>query len=277
MNKPNIMFIVDADKLTDFYNMSLMGLSIDEQMLELTIRGYNIIDLTKKNYVNSSEFKIGNFILIPTELFSKEIYYTVWQILNIDSKGNALLFARQIIEYRKYHDENSNEPRAKSLDVLYKNSTIRSFLNSDKYLERFPKCIQERISFHKIYTNKYTTKDRFWLPSLQDVLIKQDPHDKTTYYDFIELNNKRANVDYTKSAPKLHSFKFQSILDRTNTFIRCSATHSNYLSYWLRTASSFKARYGLDAAGIIYVDGQYSTNCVHKRAGVSPMFILDNI
>ena len=174
----NIGFILDKSQF-DGYQKICQRLSFEESILEYNHHKFKQIDFLKKNYLKPDLYKHGNILLIPYHSNDFSWYLSPWQILNTDN--GTILHCKHVLFKSCFDKNNSN---------IWKYSSIRKLLNSNKFLKKFPVSIQNNISFHDIWTDQKITSNRFWLLSWQDLgyiakkkCFKTDYSSKKTFYD----------------------------------------------------------------------------------------------
>ena len=154
----NIGFILDKSQF-DSYQKIYENLSFEESILESSLHGFEQIDFSTKDYLKLDLYKLGNILLIPYKHEKIGWYLAPWQILNIDN--GTMLHCKHTL-FNKCFDETCFDQNSSN---IWKDSTLRKYLNSDEFLKRFPKSIQKNVSFHDIWTDQKITSDRFWLLS----------------------------------------------------------------------------------------------------------------
>ena len=128
---------------------------------------------------------------------------------------------------------------------VYKNSHIRKLLNSTKFLSRFNKEFIKHIKPKIVHTENYTTKDKLWLLSHEEVCRD---------VDFLRRNNNCRPFDLCEQINlRIYS---QALLKLNN---------QEWNGWWLRSAcSSASNNSGSSLVGFVnsggYVDYDYATD-----------------
>ena len=246
-NFKSIGFILDISQF-DNYQKIYEKLSFEESILESSLHGFEQIDFSKKDYLKSDLYKSGNILLIPYKHEKTGWYLSPWQILNTDN--GTTLHCKHIL-FNKCFDETRFDENSSN---IWKNSSLRKYLNSNKFLKRFPVAIQNNIGFHDIWTDQKITSDRFWLLSWQDLgevgkqienIFKIDyPSKKTIYNSDIFKNKKDLIIKYFTSP-------------------------ASY--WWLRSAYDDDSHF----VALVYYDGTVNHEIAcDSNNGCTPAFIL---
>ena len=239
----NTGFILDKFCLDMYQDKYKFRFSFEEIMLESTINGdnfdYETIDFLKRDYLNSKLYKPGNILVIPYNHHEHGWSLIPWLILSIDN--GTTLYSKYPL-FNASFDENNNYSRE------WKNSSIRKFLNSDEFLNRFPEAIQKNIGFHDIQTTYTKTSDRFWLLSWQELgYIKKTVSPISDYSD--------RNIVYNSDI-------FKTTKDSTAYF--------SFGGQLLRSISND------DIDNICELYGYHISSChVHQTSSCTPVFILN--
>ena len=262
-------YILDASQFDEYqkiYTQDIsQNISLEQAILECGFKGFEQINLAKKDYLKSKLYKPGNILLIPYnhKQFFDQVpygcnygwYLSPWQILQIND-NNVMLNCKHSLfrcdfsyESQIIHD---------NYCCNWKNSVIRNILNSDAFLGCFPQYIQTCIDFHDIWTNKEITKDRFWLLSWQDL----------GKFVNTEENKHNYHADYQNL-----TFYNAKVFNTFDDLIKYEAFSKDQIHYYLRSAT---VKYKICAAcvganGHLTPYWDYDSNL-----GCSPVFILNN-
>ena len=251
----NIGFILDKSQF-DGYQKICQRLFFEENILEYGLHGFEQIDFSKKDYLSSDLYKLGNILLIPYHINDFSWYLSPWQILNTDN--GTTLHCKHVLFNAKFNE-------CIRLSKGWKNSSLRKYLNSDEFFNRFPKSIQKNISFHDIWTNREKTSDRFWLLSWQELgkVIKDDKIIPGATNEFFKQDypseKERYNSDIFKTKEDLIKYQILPI------------DNLHHPEWWLRSTPVKYYRECsiiLEKGDITSVYNDYDGNC-------SPVFILD--
>lgn len=253
--------------LTENYN------TISEYKIKSDLNNINqeVIDLSKSDYIKSSLYKIHNIILIP---FNHQVYGDIlapFEILDI-SKKSTTLFSKQILWYISFNE-------SKQKEISYHNSSIRKYLNSQEFLDQFPKYIHKKITYHTTKTNNKSSRDRFWLISIDEIekyynlkerLMKYSKQVDNLVSELLEFN-----TNYHKEYNNFKKFLKETNLESLIKYPLKTTHETNkfpIINYWIRYIR-LKRPAVITQCPTISIDTNYNP----KQQGLCPVFKLNNI
>lgn len=278
MNKKieNIGFIIDKTHFNKYQKIFEYS-SFEESISEYNHHKFKQIDFLKKDYLKSDLYKPGNILLIPYNSSDFGWYLSPWQILS--TKNGTKLNCKHVL-FEKCFDKNEN---------IWKYSSIRKYLNSKTFLNRFPEYIQKNIGFHDIWTDQEITSDRFWLLSIYELGIfgkNYITQNKFRTYDYPGIhkayNSKifRNGIDLKKFYGSDEcSWMLRSSIEHTITVTNYYTTLDNdYLFYPVERKSCIKNYKTCNDMYLVYTDDScyfnIEINDSQKEFGCAPTFIL---
>lgn len=149
----------------DIYKYCILN---TKNYLTLSTLGLEPISFSNSSFLISKSYKPGNIILIPYYLTNIGYILTPFQILEIFN-NKTYFFSKNVLFDFAIICTGESFHRIHLFNTEYEKSEVRKYLNSDAFLNLFPEIIQDKISFNEIYSEQKILKDRFWLPSSQEL------------------------------------------------------------------------------------------------------------
>lgn len=189
--------------------------------------------ISAEEYLIDYGLRTGNHADVNYDLFNMSIKFDGNEVdaFILDVIDDKLIL-QLVLPIKEKFDNKSN---------VYKTSYIRNLINSDKFLFRFNKEFIEHIKPTIVHTEDYTTEDKLWLLSHEEV---------DQLGSFLKTNN-GCNSFYLFKHVDMKNYT-QTLLDLNKQ--RCSA-------WWLRSANSYTDyEYISSYVGYIYYSGYVSDN-----------------
>ena len=183
--------------------------------------------VSAEEYLIDYSIRTGQSIHIPTDLLNMPIVFDGNDInaFILDITSNNELVLQLVLPIREKFDDKSN---------VYKTSYIRNLLNSDKFLSRFNKEFVDHINPTIIHTENYTTEDKFWLLSHEEIDLANTI--------FLKRN---------KTCKSFDAFKHIELKSYSETLLKLNK--QNCRGWRLRSASSNTSnKYRNRFVGIVY-------------------------
>lgn len=186
-----------------------------------------------EEYLIDLELRKGQLININRNLIDISIKFDNQDVdaFILDAIKNKLII-QLVLPLKDKFDDTTN---------VYKNSYVRKLLNSTKFLSRFNKEFIEHIKPTKVHTEDYTTVDKLWLLSHEEISKPADflkTNDNCWSFDMFEhvdmrrysemllkLNNQKCCGWRLRSA---YSDTFYSI---NNSYVGCVYSYGGVSGY----------------------------------------------
>ena len=141
-----------------------------------------------------SQYRVGQRIGI---LYKKK--QTRWIVINKNDDGSIVIMPEHALGSAYY-----DKPDDTTKEITWKNSKIREFLNSNAFISKFEKTFVDCIQNTNVKTENYTTTDKFWLLSTNEVGYKPSsrkhcykldlPHDSAKQFEYFSKNGDTAKI-----------------------------------------------------------------------------------
>ena len=141
-------------------------------------------------------------------------------------------------------------PFDKNMENDWGDSSSRKYLNSEQFIKKVDPEFMKHVVEATVHTEDYTTKDKFWLLSHEEIGFVDDKN-------WFMQNRGTKKLDY---------FDNTKVGQKNKKLIRYDFyVGSSVSSWWLRSASNYSSSYvgNVNYYGIVYYDIAYNyTSCV---------------